>query len=86
MNAVIELGGPEALSPLAVVAIFEEVLGKSFEVQLIPEAALRAQKTESVDPTQQSFTALMIDYAGGDAIDMLEILQGVLLHLTSVKD
>src|SRR4029077_5530820 len=40
-NAVIELGGPEALSPLEVVQIFERMKGRKFDVQHVPEEALK---------------------------------------------
>jgi len=45
-NAVIELGGPEALSPVEVVRIFEEVGGRPFKMQFVPEEALQAGKRE----------------------------------------
>ena len=43
-NRVVKLGGPDALSPLQVVQIFEEVTGRKFAVTHVPEEALRAQK------------------------------------------
>jgi uncharacterized protein YbjT (DUF2867 family) len=39
-NATIELGGPEALSPLEVVHLFEEIGGRPFTVEHVPEEAL----------------------------------------------
>ena len=84
-NAVIELGGPEALSPLAVVHLFEMKMGRRFEIQHIPMAALRAQNTAATDPLQQSFSALMINYAEGDVIDMEVTLNAFPLQLTSVE-
>ncbi len=79
-NAILELGGPEALSPLEVVKIFEGATGKRFDVQHVPEEALRAQHEQATDSVQQSFSALMLDYAKGDVIDMTTIL-----HLFPVK-
>ena len=69
-NAVIQLGGPEALSPLEVVRLAEQVRGKRFAVQHVSEDALRAQYRGATDPLQQSFAALMLYYARGDVIDM----------------
>src|SRR5688572_15190119 len=43
-NAVIELGGPEALSPLEVVKLFEELRGEKFKIQQLSEEQLRTQK------------------------------------------
>lgn len=85
-NATLELGGPEALSPSEVVRIFEEVGGRSFEVQHVPEEALRAQRAGAAAPLDQSFAALMLAYAQGDPIDMGTTLQAFPVQLTSVRD
>jgi len=85
-NATFELGGPEALSPLEVVRIFEAVGGRPFEVQHIPEEALCTQLAGAQDSLQQSFAGLMLCYAAGDPIDMRATLQAVPLQLTSVRD
>jgi uncharacterized protein YbjT (DUF2867 family) len=85
-NAVIELGGPEALSPLEVVRIFEESKGRKFGVQRVPEEALMRQKETASDPLQQSFAGLMLYYSQGNVIDMQETLRKFPLQLTSVRD
>ncbi|MDQ2976015.1 MAG: SDR family oxidoreductase [Acidobacteriota bacterium] len=84
-NAVIELGGPEGMSPLEVVRIFEQVQGRAFEIQYVPEAALLEQKKTADDPLQQSFAGLMLYYAAGNVIDMRETLQKFPVELTSLK-
>ena len=85
-DAVIELGGPEALSPLDVVRLAEQVTRKSFAVQHVPEDVLRAQYAGATDPLQQSFAALMLWYAQGSAIDMTGTLQAFPgQHLRSVR-
>jgi uncharacterized protein YbjT (DUF2867 family) len=71
-NAVIRLGGPEALSPTEVVHLAEQVTGKSFQVEHVPEEALMAQYRAATDPHQQSFAGLMLYYARGDEIDLAE--------------
>lgn len=85
-NAVIELGGPEALSPLEVVKIFEDVSGKTFEVQHVPEEALHAQKQAAPDSLSSSFASLMIGYAKGNIIDMEETLKKFPVKLISVRE
>jgi uncharacterized protein YbjT (DUF2867 family) len=85
-NVTLEMGGPEALSPLQVVKIFEEIGGKSFEVTHAPVEALEEQQKAATDPMQQSFSALMRCYAQGDAIDMQTTLKAFPLQLTSVKE
>jgi len=72
MNATVKLGGPEALSPLEVVSLAEQSLGKAVVVQHVPEEALRAQLNAATDPLQQSFAGLMLYYARGDVIDMTD--------------
>lgn len=84
--ATLELGGPEALSPLQAVQIFEEVGGRSFEVEHVPEEALAAQQRAATDAMQQSFSALMRCCAQGDPIEMGETLKAFPIQLTSVRD
>jgi NADH dehydrogenase len=85
-NAVIKLGGPEALSPLEVVKICEELAGRPFTLEHVPEEALRAQKAAATDPFQESFAALMLSYAAGQPIEMRATLQTFPVKLTSVRD
>ena len=74
-NAIVKLGGPEALSPLEAVRLAEQVVGKPIEVQHVPEEALRAQHSAATDSLQQSFAGLMLYYADGDVIEMSETLR-----------
>lgn len=85
-NRIIHLGGPEALSPLEVVRLFEQETGKPFEVQHVPEEALRAQMEGPADPLQRSFTALMLTYAAGGGIPMEETARDFDVQLTSITD
>ena len=87
INAVIQLGGPDALSPLEVVRLAEQVVGKRVVVEHVPEESLRAQHGAAQDPLQQSFAGLMLYYARGDAIDMTETLRALpVRHLRSVRE
>jgi uncharacterized protein YbjT (DUF2867 family) len=82
---ILEMGGPEQLSLLEVVGIFEKSLGKRFELEKVPLAALEEQH-RSTDPLQKTFAALMIGYAKGDMIAAsLETARryGVRLHTVS---
>jgi len=74
-RAVIKLGGPDALSPLEVVRLAEQLTGKTITVQHVPEDALRAQHGAATDPLQQTFAALMLYYARGDVIDAKDALR-----------
>jgi uncharacterized protein YbjT (DUF2867 family) len=85
-NCMLELGGPEALSPHQVIKLFEEASGRAFEVTHVPPEALQAQLQGATDPMQQSFIGLMLCYAQGDTIDMRATRQAFPLHLISVQD
>lgn len=84
-NAVLELGGPEALSQVEAKEVFEEVLGRPVATQSVPVEALQGQLAAATDPMQQSFTALMLCVAKGDAIDMSSLLSQFPVQLTTVK-
>ena len=85
-NAVIELGGPEALSPLEVVKVFEKQSGRPFTVQHVPEEQLRAQKEGATDSLTESFAGLMLAYAQGNVLDMRATLQKFPVRLRSVEE
>jgi uncharacterized protein YbjT (DUF2867 family) len=84
-HRTIEFGGPAALSPLEVVALFERVAARPFRIEHIPEEALRAQFEQATDSLQKSFSALMLGYASGDAIDMTGVREEFSIALTSVN-
>ena len=85
-NTVIELGGPEALSPLEVVNIFETTKEKKFELQFVPEEAITAQRDGAQDPLSESFAALTLGVVKGSEIDMKNTIDVFPIHLTSVND
>lgn len=85
-NSMIELGGPDALSPLEVVKIFEETNGKKFELQFVPEEAIKAQREGAKDPLSESFAALMLGLANGSEIDMKKTLAVFPAQLVSIND
>ena len=85
-NATLELGGPEALSPLEVVSIFEKVGGKPFEVQHVPVEALQGQFAAATDPMQRSFAAMMISVSTTRPIDMGATLKSFPVKLKTVRE
>lgn len=85
-NRVLPLGGPEALSQLEAIRIFEQVGGRPLEKQFVPEAALEEQQNTAPDTMQESFAGLMRWYAKGDPVDMEETLRIFPVQLTSVRD
>ena len=85
-RTTIEFGGPEALSPLEVVARFERIGGRPFQLEHIPEPVLRAQFQGATDSMQKSFAALMLACVQGDAIDMAPVVKTFGIRLSSVDD
>lgn len=84
-NRTIELGGPEAVTPLQAVRIVEEMTGRTMAIQHVPVEALRAQYEGAADPLQKSFAGLMLAVAEGDVIDMSTTLQLLPVELRSVR-
>ena len=80
----IEVGGPEPLSPLEVVARFEQIGGRPFKIEQIPEEGLRAQFETATDSMQKSFAALMSGYSFGDSINSKPIQDEFGIELTSI--
>jgi uncharacterized protein YbjT (DUF2867 family) len=85
-NVAVDLSGPQNISQLNAVRIFEEILQKKIEVQHIPVDALQAQFNSSIDPVQKSISGLMLCVAKGYRIDMKEVPSKFNIELTSVKD
>lgn len=85
-DTIMELGGPEAISPNEVIRIFEETTGRKFEVARVPKDALQAQFESAEDAMSRSFAALMLAYAQGDPVPMARTLRKFPLRLTSVHD
>jgi len=83
-NQVIELGGPDALSPNAVVGLFEKRLGTSIARTQVPVAALEQQLATSQDPLQKTLAGLALCVARGDTIDNRPALDKAPVTLTTV--
>jgi uncharacterized protein YbjT (DUF2867 family) len=82
----IEFGGPEAIAPKEIVRRFEAIFGRPFKVDYVPEEVLRSQYEGAADPMHKSFAALMLGYAGGDAMNMAPVVATYGLRLTTVDD
>ena len=84
-NATIEIGGPEAISPLDAVALFESVTGHAIEVEIVGEESLRSRVAAAKDPQERSLAALMLAYARGNAVPMEDVAQRFGLESTSLR-
>jgi uncharacterized protein YbjT (DUF2867 family) len=85
-GATFEMGGPEGLGYLDVIRIFEEVSGRTFQAQHVPEEALMAQVAGATDSLQKSFAQLMLATAKGGEIDNTPLLDVIPMTLVSVRE
>jgi uncharacterized protein YbjT (DUF2867 family) len=66
VNQTFPVGGPEPLSQLDLVRVFEDVGGRTFEREHVPLEAIRAQHAASTDSLEKSFAALMLIIMSGE--------------------
>jgi uncharacterized protein YbjT (DUF2867 family) len=88
-NKTIELGGPEAISPLETVRIFEQETHRRFAVEHVHEEDLSAQNAAATDSLSASFAGLMLSLARGDTVDITycrTLFPSIVAGLTSVRD
>ncbi|MEP7269270.1 MAG: NmrA family NAD(P)-binding protein [Saprospiraceae bacterium] len=85
-SGIINIAGPEALSPNEVIQLFEKAQNKIFEVEYIPVSALQEQMTNADHPMQKSFTGLMLQYAEGLRMDPKDTIKLARGHLTLIED
>lgn len=67
-QTILEMGGPETVSQLDAVRIFEQAVHKKIAVEHVSLEALQQQHRAATDPLQKTFAALMLGYAQGDVI------------------
>jgi uncharacterized protein YbjT (DUF2867 family) len=85
-HTILEMGGPQPLSQLDAVKIFEQALEKKFRLEHLPAEALQ-QQYSSPDPLQKTFAALMLGYTqGGEIKGAQETAKKYGIRLTSVGD
>jgi uncharacterized protein YbjT (DUF2867 family) len=72
---ILEIGGPQDLSPLDVIATFERATGTSFTVQHVPEEALLAQLEAAADPLSEVFCKLQLEYLHGCLMNTSEAMR-----------
>ena len=85
-NRIISIAGPANLAPLEVVHIFERSSGRKFVLEHIDENTLLNKYRGAANPLEETFAALMLDYANGCSMDMAETLSIFPVQLTSVRE
>jgi uncharacterized protein YbjT (DUF2867 family) len=86
-NRTLTFGGPDALTQLDIVKIFEGAMGTTFELEHVPVEALQGQYAGAADPMQKSFAALMLICAqGGWVFDHEPIRRTLHSDFASIRD
>jgi uncharacterized protein YbjT (DUF2867 family) len=85
-NATLELGGPEALSYDAVVAIYERLTGRPLVRSHLSIAALERRYEQAQAPVERSFAAVLLSAARGGVTGMDELVASSGIRLTSVRE
>jgi uncharacterized protein YbjT (DUF2867 family) len=84
-NAIIEFGGPAPVTLHELVRTFEDVSGRPFEMQHVPEEALVGAWEGADEPVSKSINAIMVDFARGDVIEMDSTLATFPVEMTTVR-
>jgi uncharacterized protein YbjT (DUF2867 family) len=85
-NRTISIAGPANVAPREVLQIFERSSGRTFAVEHVDEDTLIEKHRRAADPLEETFAALMLDYANGCPMDMKETLSLFPIQLTSVPE
>lgn len=79
VSTTVSLGGPDTLSQRDVVAIFEDLGAPRPAFDVVPEAALEAQRGQAGNAREEAFASLMLGVARGHVVavkNQLELLPG----------
>ena len=74
-NVTVELGGPEALSQLEVLRMFQELGAPQIRTEALSESALRSMGDSASNSLEKTFAALMLTLAQGQLIDTTKQLE-----------
>jgi NADH dehydrogenase len=85
-NQVLTLGGPDPLTPLEVVRIFEEVRQESIHVDCVPVTALKDNLAAARNTREQAMAAFALATANGLTVDPQPALALLPGRLTTVRE
>jgi NADH dehydrogenase len=85
-NASIELGGPDTVSQLDIVEMYEELLGQQLERQVLPRAELERMHAEGRTPLEVSIAGVMLNAARGGYVDASEVASESGIRLTPMHE
>jgi uncharacterized protein YbjT (DUF2867 family) len=85
-NAILDLGGPEAVTYEEIAAVYEELTGRPFTRTYVPAGELERRYAEATMPTERSFHAVMLSAARGGVTDMTSLTATSDIRLTTVRE
>ncbi len=85
-NATLDLGGPEAMSQLDAIAVYEELTGRPLARRRLPLEELERLYADAASPLELSLAGVMLGVARGGVTDMSELAAASGIRLTSVRE
>jgi uncharacterized protein YbjT (DUF2867 family) len=85
-NATLDLGGPEAVSQLDAIALYEELAGRPLERKRLSLEELERMYDDATSPLERSLAGVMLGVARGGVTDMSELAAASGIRLTSVRE
>jgi uncharacterized protein YbjT (DUF2867 family) len=85
-NASIELGGPDIVSQLDILGMYEELLGTRLARNYLPAEQLERMHAEGQTPLDVSLAGVMLNAARGGYVDAAEISSASGIRLTPMRE
>lgn len=85
-NAAIELGGPDSVSQLDIVELYEEAAGKQLERRFLPAEELERMHAEGRTPLEVSIAGVMLNAARGGFVDSADVSSRSGIRLTPMRE
>ena len=85
-NASIELGGPDIVSQLDILGMYEERLGKQLERSYLPAEQLERMHAEGQTPLDVSLAGVMLNAARGGYVDASDVSSASGIRLTPMRE
>ena len=85
-NRTVVFGGPEELTQLEVVAIYEQLLGRTIATEDVHRSELEAMLADAVTPTQESLAGVLLEATEPSGPDWPWFDETFAFRRTSVAD
>ena len=85
-NRTVVFGGPEELTQIEVVAIYEQLLGRTIATEIVHRSELEAMLAGAVAPTQESLVGVLLEATEASGPDWSAFAETFAFRRTSVAD